>query len=85
MSNLPKMKLTIGDAEAQNDSTFSIKLTFGNVIGAHEAVDLYNSIASTIKCPDGFNVGALCLALVGFATRLYQAVKDARDKKLSKA
>lgn len=83
MSILPKMKITFGEAAAENDSTFSVKLTFGNVIGAHEAVDLYNSAVSTIKCADGFNVGALCLAFVNFANKLYSAIKQAKANKLS--
>ena len=78
MQFVSQMKMVLGRAVLKNDSSFSVTLTFDNVIGAAKVVDLYNSAADVKECPSGFNVGGLLKSLLDFGTLIYGLIKSAK-------
>ena len=65
-------------AVVKNDSSFSVTLSFENVVGAPQAVDAINAVVDTVQCPSGFNGMQLALTTANLASTIYSAIKNAR-------
>ena len=81
MSILSAIKMRLGKAVLQNDSSFSITIDFENVIGTAQVVDLYNKAADLKKEFNGWNGVAFAQALISWGTVLYGCIKSGKNAK----